>query len=67
MTSHGKTYTNAFPLIDLKKVLAKRWIPVGCPLEVLENPLEVLRKAVEIMCRAVEKPVGKVHAGRSRC
>ena len=38
MTSHGKRYTNAFPLNDLKrwqsvgKALAKRWIPVGYPL-----------------------------------
>ena len=62
-TSHGKTYTNAFPLNGLKrwqgvdKALDTRWVPVGYQLEVLqkalevlENPLEVLRKAVEIMC-----------------
>ena len=62
-------------------MLAKRWIPVGSLLEVLEkalelleNPLEVLRKALEKLCaeplkkkKIGEKPVGKVHASRSRC
>ena len=31
-------------------MLAKHWIPIGSPWEVLENPLEVLRKAVEKLC-----------------
>ena len=52
MTSHGKTYTNAFPLNGLKrrqsvgKALAKRWVPIGFPLEVLEKALEVLGKPI---------------------
>ena len=41
VTSHGKTYTNAFPLNGLK-----RWQSVGYPLEVLEKALEVLGKPV---------------------
>ena len=44
---------------DSVKALAKCWIPVVSPLEVLGDPLEVLRKAVE-------KPVGKVHVSHSR-
>ena len=65
VTSHGKTYTNAFPLNGLKrwqrvgKALAKHWIPVRSLLEVLEkvleNPLEVLRKAVEKLCAELLK------------
>ena len=52
MTSHGKTYTNAFPLNGLKrwqsvgKALDTRWVRVGYPLEVLEKALEVLGKPV---------------------
>ena len=56
MTSQGKTYTNAFPLDDLKrwqsvgKALDARWVPIVSPLEVFKNPLEVLREAVEKLC-----------------
>ena len=49
VTSHGKTYTNAFPLNGLK-----RWQSVGYPLgsrwKCWENLLDVLRKAVEKLC-----------------
>ena len=73
VTSYGKTYTNAFPLNGLKhwqsigKALAKGWISVGSPLEVLEKALEGLANPLEVLRKAVEKPVGKVHASHSRC
>ena len=66
VTSHGKTYTNAFPLNGLK-----RWQRVGYPLgshwkcwkkrwKCLENLLEVLRKAVEKLCaEPLKNPLGK--------
>ena len=63
MTSHGKTYSNAFPLSGLKdwqsigKALDTHWVTAGSPLdvlekvlEVLENPLQELRKGVEKLC-----------------
>ena len=73
MTSHGKTYTNAFPSNSLKHwqsigyPLGTHWVPVVSPLQVLEkalevlgNPLEVLRKAVEKLCaEPLKNPLGK--------
>ena len=66
MTSHGKTYTNAFPLNGLKrwqsvgKALDTRWVPVVSLLEVLEKALEVLRKAVEkLRAEPLKNPLGK--------
>ena len=65
MTSHGKTYTDAFPLNSLKrwqsigKALVKHWILLGSPLEVEEKALEVLenvggaeKSSSKIMCCA---------------
>ena len=51
-TSQGKTYTNTLPL-------AKRWIPVGHPLEVLEKALEVLENLLEVLRKAVVKLCAK--------
>lgn len=48
VTSQGKTYTNTFPL-------AKRWIPVGYPLEVLEKALEVLENPLGVLRKAIGK------------
>ena len=66
VNSHGKTYTNAFPLNSLKrwqsvgKASAKCWQSVGYLLEVLEKALEVLENQLEvfrkaILCRAIEE------------
>ena len=52
MTSHGKTYTNAFPLNGLKrwqsvgKALEKRWIPVGYALGTRWVPVGSVGKSV---------------------
>ena len=62
VTSHRKTYTNAFPLNGLNRwqsigyLLGTHWVPVGSG-----------GKSVGSVGKAVEKPDGKVHASHSRC